>query len=149
MKALTAAEMREVDRLTTERLGIASYDLMEAAGTRVASFLEHYGYGSGDAPGRVCVLCGKGNNGGDGFVVARQLREEAESVQVFLLAEPEELKGDAAKNLGRWGDGRKRHNIRNESDWEKAWPSVAGGSDRGCTAGHGNSRGNRIDGEGD
>ena len=128
MKALTAAEMREVDRLTTERFGIASYDLMEAAGARVAEvFLEHYGYGSGNAPGRVCVLCGKGNNGGDGFVVARQLREEVESVEVLLLAAQEELKGDAAKNLGRWGEmGGSVTIIRSESDWEKVWPSVAG-----------------------
>jgi ADP-dependent NAD(P)H-hydrate dehydratase / NAD(P)H-hydrate epimerase len=79
MKALTAAEMREVDRLTTERFGVPSHQLMEAAGKSVAEvFLEQYGYRNADPPGRVVLLCGKGNNGGDGFVVARFLKEEAE-----------------------------------------------------------------------
>ena len=87
MKALTAAEMREVDRLTTVRFGIPGDQLMEAAGKSVVdAFLEQYGYKSGKPPGRVCVLCGKGNNGGDGFVVARHLKEEAEQVEVYLFA---------------------------------------------------------------
>src|SRR5271165_7522586 len=103
MKALTAAEMQEVDRLTTERFGIAGQQLMEAAGKSVAEvFLEQYGRRNATPPGRVCVLCGKGNNGGDGFVVARHLKEEAERVEVYLFANPRELKGDAAKNLQRW-----------------------------------------------
>src|SRR5271170_2998588 len=125
MKALTAAEMREVDRLTTARFGIAGVQLMEAAGKSVAEvFLEKYGYANPEPPGRVCVLCGKGNNGGDGFVVARQLREEAELVEVFLFAAPEELKGDASKNLARWRElGGNISVIRSEADWEKAWPA--------------------------
>jgi NAD(P)H-hydrate epimerase len=126
MKALTAAEMREVDRLTTERFGIAGYDLMEAAGSSVAEvFLEQFARNNTELPGRVCVLCGKGNNGGDGFVVARRLHEEFESVEVLLLAAPEELRGDAAKNMGRWSElGGSIVVIRSEEDWEKAWPSV-------------------------
>ena len=67
MKALTAAEMREVDRLTTERFAIPGLQLMEAAGKSIAEvFLEKYVGKNGKPPGRVCVLCGKGNNGGDG-----------------------------------------------------------------------------------
>ena len=66
MKALTAAEMREVDRLTTERFGIPGLELMESAGKSVAEvFLEKYKERNGKLPGRVSVLCGKGNNGGD------------------------------------------------------------------------------------
>jgi ADP-dependent NAD(P)H-hydrate dehydratase / NAD(P)H-hydrate epimerase len=128
MKALTAAEMREVDRLTTERFGVPSLQLMETAGQSVAEvFLEQYGYKNSEPPGRVCVLCGKGNNGGDGFVVARHLREEAEHVEVYLFAGPEELRGDAAKNFERWREQSGRVTvIRNEADWEKAWPQVAG-----------------------
>jgi len=127
MKALTAAEMREVDRLTTERFAIPGLQLMEAAGKSVAEvFLEQYGRRNTTPPGRVCVLCGKGNNGGDGFVAARYLKEEVERVDVCLLAEPGELRGDAAKNYERWraaGSGVKV--IRNEAEWKKAWPEVA------------------------
>src|SRR5664279_4338991 len=103
MKALTAEEMRVVDRLTTERFAIPGAQLMEAAGKSAAEvFLEEYGRRRSTPPGHVCVLCGKGNNGGDGFVVARYLREEAERVDVYLFASPEEMHGDAAINLNRW-----------------------------------------------
>ena len=127
MKALTAAEMQQVDRLTTARLGIPALQLMEAAGKSVAEvFLEQYGRRNATPPGRVCVLCGKGNNGGDGFVVARHLKEEAEQVELYLLAAPEELKGDAAKNYERWTQtGGSVHAVTNEKEWEKFWPEVA------------------------
>src|ERR1700676_2224497 len=105
MKALTAAEMREVDRLTTERFAISGEELMEAAGSSVAEeFLARYGQWNPAPPQRVSVLCGKGNNGGDGLVVARYLREEAERVDVYLFARATELQGDAAKNLQKWRD---------------------------------------------
>src|SRR5579871_5240641 len=127
MKALTAAEMREVDGLTTERFGISGDALMEAAGTRCAeAILEEYGRRS-ETPPRVVVLCGKGNNGGDGFVVARKLRDEAEEIEVMLFAAPEELRGDAAQNFARWKDaGGTITTIRSEADWDAAWPRVAG-----------------------
>ena len=128
MKALTAAEMREVDRLTTERFGVPSHQLMEAAGKSLAEvLLEQYGYGNPDPPGRVVVLCGKGNNGGDGFVVARYLKEEAEQVHVYVFAKPDELRGDAAKNFGRWQEqGGGVTVLQNEADWEKAWGEISG-----------------------
>jgi len=97
MKVLTAAQMREVDRRTAE-MGIPGIVLMENAGHRVVEFLaERF------APlpaQRIVVLCGKGNNGGDGMVVARQLhtRFNPQALHVVLLAAPEELKGDAAAN---------------------------------------------------
>ena len=97
MKILTAAEMREVDRRTVA-MGIPSIVLMENAGHRVVEFLEkRFGPLSRQ---RVAVLCGKGNNGGDGLVVARQLftRFHPQALHVVLLADPEELKGDAAAN---------------------------------------------------
>ena len=131
MKALTAAEMREVDRLTTERFGISGDKLMEAAGKSAAeAFLEEYGRRRTTPPGRVCVLCGKGNNGGDGFVVARYLKEEADRVEVYLLAKAEELRGDAAKNLARWQEaGGALTVVTTEAEWEKAWPT---NRDGGC-----------------
>lgn len=95
MKIVTAAEMREIDRVTSEKYGVPSLTLMENAGAAVA---EHVRV-SGDA--RVVVICGKGNNGGDGFVVARLLHERNKTLQVVLLADPAELKGDAAVMYGK------------------------------------------------
>jgi hydroxyethylthiazole kinase-like uncharacterized protein yjeF len=98
MKILTAAEMREVDRRTIEA-GIPGIVLMENAGHRVVEFLaERFAPLAGQ---RIVVLCGKGNNGGDGLVVARQLhtRFAPDALHVVLLADPAELKGDAAANL--------------------------------------------------
>ncbi len=97
MKILTAAEMREVDRRTIEA-GIPGIVLMENAGHRVVEFLaERF---APLAEQRIVVLCGKGNNGGDGLVIARQLltRFAPASLHVVLLADPGELKGDAAAN---------------------------------------------------
>lgn len=126
MKALTAAEMQEVDRLTTQRFGVPGHQLMEAAGKSVADvFLEQYGHRMSDPPRRVVVLCGKGNNGGDGFVVARHLKEEVDHVRVFLFAKPEELRGDAAKNYERWRDQGDVTLVQSAADWDKAWPDVS------------------------
>ena len=103
VKALTAEQMREVDRQTTERYGIPSLQLMENAGAAVADYLSDI---FPDLPKRrILLLCGKGNNGGDGFVVARRLRERSAPPLLLLFAEPSELRGDAATNLQRWREG--------------------------------------------
>jgi ADP-dependent NAD(P)H-hydrate dehydratase / NAD(P)H-hydrate epimerase len=97
MKVLTAAQMRDVDRRTTE-LGIPSIILMENAGHRVLEFLEReYAPLSKQ---RIVVVCGKGNNGGDGLVVARQLftRVKPQWLQVVLGADPSEMRADALEN---------------------------------------------------
>jgi NAD(P)H-hydrate epimerase len=97
MKIVSAAEMREIDRVTSERFGVPSLTLMENAGGAVADFvLSRYQ----DAR-RVGVVCGKGNNGGDGFVTARKLIEAGREVLVVLLADPAELRGDAAEMFKR------------------------------------------------
>jgi len=93
MKIVTAAEMREIDRVTSERFGVPSLTLMENAGTAVAEFL----LAAYPSAKRIGVICGKGNNGGDGFVVARKLHEPGREVRVVLLADPGELRGDAAE----------------------------------------------------
>jgi len=99
MKALTAAEMHEVDRLTAERHGIPSLQLMENAGGSVFDYLRS---SQGDAvASRASVLCGKGNNGGDGFVVARLLQESGLKPCVCLFADPQSLRGEAAENFLR------------------------------------------------
>src|ERR1700680_1755110 len=108
MKALTAAEMRAVDRLTTERLGIPSLELMESAGKHVADTCLRSLEGVGAPSQTICVLCGKGNNGGDGFVAARHLQKAAADVRVYLFSRADELRGDAAANFQRWCEvGRK------------------------------------------
>ncbi|GAC1666529.1 MAG: NAD(P)H-hydrate dehydratase [Candidatus Acidiferrum sp.] len=102
MKALTAAEMREVDRRTTERLGISGAELMERAGKHVAdAVLRRF------PKSRPCVaiLCGKGNNGGDGLVAARHLKLAGLQPQVYLFGEASAMTGDAAQNLKRWREG--------------------------------------------
>jgi len=96
MKIVSAEEMRAIDRATSERFGVPSLTLMEDAGAAVADYvLMHHA-----EAGRIVVLCGKGNNGGDGFVAARRLHEHGRKVQVILLADPDDLRGDAAVMFG-------------------------------------------------
>ena len=97
MRIVSAAEMREIDRVTSERFGVPSLTLMENAGTAVAEFaLAAYPEAK-----RIGIICGRGNNGGDGFVAARKLREAGREVRVVLLAEPADLRGDAAEMFKR------------------------------------------------
>ncbi|MBC8140468.1 MAG: NAD(P)H-hydrate dehydratase [Armatimonadetes bacterium] len=96
MNVFTAKEMRECDRRVAEEYGLPSVCLMEAAGIALAdACAEELG---GDVRGKtITVLCGKGSNGGDGFVAARHLLTRGAKVVVFLLGiEPHELTGDAA-----------------------------------------------------
>jgi ADP-dependent NAD(P)H-hydrate dehydratase / NAD(P)H-hydrate epimerase len=97
MKIVTAAEMRETDRATSQRFGVPSFTLMENAGTAVAEFVVSK-YPSAE---RIGVICGKGNNGGDGFVAARKLHGAGKGVRIVLLAEPSQLRGDAVEMFGR------------------------------------------------
>jgi NAD(P)H-hydrate epimerase len=93
----TAEEMRRADRRAIEALGVTGLVLMENAGRAAADALERvFGRVGGR---RVVVVAGKGNNGGDGFVVARQLAGRDARVDVWLVARPEEVRGDALVNL--------------------------------------------------
>jgi len=97
MEILTSAEMGAADRRTAEQFGVPLVELMENAGTAVARFcLRRY-----PAARRVVVLCGKGNNGGDGFVAARVLAVAGVGVAVLLLGREDEVKGEAAAALAR------------------------------------------------
>ncbi len=96
MKVLTAVEMGAADRATVDRFGVPFGELMERAGTAVARFvLSRYPRAK-----RVAVLCGTGNNGGDGFVAARALLTAGMQVSVFLLGEEAKLQGAAADAFG-------------------------------------------------
>jgi ADP-dependent NAD(P)H-hydrate dehydratase / NAD(P)H-hydrate epimerase len=126
MKVLTAAEMREVDRLTTERCAIPSLQLMEAAGTHVADACHAWISSATTEPRHIAVLCGKGNNGGDGLVAARHLQSLGAKVKVYLFSEPRDLRGDAATNLQRWtATGNNVISITDETAWQTAWPEIS------------------------
>src|SRR5260370_8323289 len=83
MKALTAAEMREVDRLTTERYGISSLQLMETAGKHVADAVRQRC--AVLQPRRIAILCGKGNNGGGGVAGPRRLQGAGRQLVCLLF----------------------------------------------------------------
>ena len=97
MKILTSIQMREIDRKTIEGIGIPGAVLMENAGIRITqAILKRF---PEVAEQNIVVVAGKGNNGGDGFVVARHLFNRGARPTVLLLAKKDEVKGDAALNL--------------------------------------------------
>lgn len=97
MKITSAAEMSAIDQATTTQYGVHSLTLMENAGSAVATFaLERWPQAS-----RITIVCGRGNNGGDGFVAARRLHSAGKVVEVLLLGPSEGLKPDAASMLAR------------------------------------------------
>jgi hydroxyethylthiazole kinase-like uncharacterized protein yjeF len=108
---LTPQDMAQADRLAIEG-GVKSFRLMEAAGKAVAeAIIERYYQRS------VLVLCGTGNNGGDGFVVARLLQQRGWPVQVRLLGNREALRGDALVAAEQWTG---RIDVPTEKDIEDA-----------------------------
>lgn len=96
MKLVTAAQMRELDRRAIEEVGVPSLVLMENAGRTTYEILRRE---FPDLAGEVAVLAGRGNNGGDGFVVARYLAGDGVPVVVFLLGQKDQVRGDARVNL--------------------------------------------------
>src|SRR5437867_2407360 len=104
MRVLNSVQMREADRRTIEEIGIPSLVLMENAGRQVVAAIEAM---HGELlEGQVAVLCGHGNNGGDGFVVARTLLQRGVGVSLFLIGRVGDVRGDARTNLeilGRLG----------------------------------------------
>ena len=104
MRVLTSAQMREADRRTIDDIGIPSLVLMENAGRQVVAAIESFHDDLADR--HVGILCGRGNNGGDGFVVARTLAQRGVQVSVFLFGRVGDVRGDARLNLeilGRLG----------------------------------------------
>lgn len=93
MTNLTRAEVRDLDRRAIEEYGVPGVVLMENAGRNVADFIWAEG---GRRPHPTVICCGRGNNGGDGFVIARHLDRRGVDVRVLLFARPDALTGDAA-----------------------------------------------------
>lgn len=99
MKLVTAEIMKKLDKITIENYGIPGITLMERAGSGAFALIEKYL--SGKAKNGIAIIAGGGNNGGDGFVVARHAREKGYRVDVYLLVHPDSLKGDALENYNR------------------------------------------------
>ncbi|MGH9349619.1 MAG: NAD(P)H-hydrate dehydratase [Vicinamibacterales bacterium] len=124
MRILTAAQMREADRCTIEEIGIPSLVLMENAGRQVVSAMEA-GY-EGRLDGRVAVLCGRGNNGGDGFVVARTLLQRGVDCAVFVIGRVADVRGDARTNLDILGRlGVAVVEVNDEQTWELHFSEIS------------------------
>ena len=95
MKVVTAAEMRQIDQDTIEGIGIPGIVLMETAGSAIVRAIEqHY-----PTCQRIGIFAGKGNNGGDGIVIARQLAHIGRDVRLFLVSPPDSFTGEAQTNL--------------------------------------------------
>ena len=95
MKVVTAAQMRQIDGQTIDEIGISGIVLMETAGSQIVRKIErHY-----PTAQRIGIFVGKGNNGGDGLVIARQLAHAGREVFIFLVSPPETFIGEARVNL--------------------------------------------------
>ena len=123
MRILNSAQMRDADRRAIEEIGIASIVLMENAGRQVVAAVD--AMFSELSSLHVALLCGRGNNGGDGFVIARTLAQRGVEVSTFLVGSATEVQGDARANLDvlvRLG-----HNIVEVADataWELHFPEI-------------------------
>lgn len=125
MRILNAAQMREADRRTIDEIGIPSLVLMENAGRQVVAAIEA-AYES-RLDGRVAVLCGRGNNGGDGFVVARTLLQRGIDTAVFVIGPVADIRGDARTNLDILGRlGVTVVEINDEQAWDLHFSEIAG-----------------------
>jgi NAD(P)H-hydrate epimerase len=124
MRVLNAAQMREADRYTIEEIGIPSLVLMENAGRQVVAAIE--AAFAARLAGRVAVLCGRGNNGGDGFVVARTLSQRGIDSAVFVVGALSDVRGDARINLDILGRiGVTVVEINDAQSWELHFSEIS------------------------
>ena len=117
MRILNSSQMREADRRTIDEIGIPAIVLMENAGRQVVAAIEAMFSDVNDL--HVAILCGRGNNGGDGFVVARTLLQRGVEVSTFLVGEVSEVRGEARVNLEILGHlGHTIVEINDPQAWE-------------------------------
>jgi len=126
MDVLTGAQMRSVDRRAIDTLGIPGLSLMESAGCGVAeAILDDYPHIRSTG---VTLVCGKGNNGGDGLVVARHLASHGVIPRILLLSKADQIGGDAGTNLeAALAAGLDIREIPDERAWEAARAGLAKG----------------------
>jgi NAD(P)H-hydrate epimerase len=124
MRVLNTQQMREADRRTIDDIGIPAIVLMENAGRQAVAAMEA---AFDDLPtSHVGVLCGRGNNGGDGFVVARTLVQRGVETSVFLLGGVADVRGDARTNLEVLGRiGLTVVEITNAQEWELHFSEIS------------------------
>ena len=103
MKLVTSEGMRAIDAECIDGLGIPGLKLMESAGAGTVRFIAREIGNPADMS--VTVVCGKGNNGGDGFVIARELKRQGAAVTVYIAGHRDDVGGDARANLDRLGPG--------------------------------------------
>ena len=124
MRVLNTQQMREADRQTIDDVGIPSVVLMENAGRQAVAAME--AAFDSLASSKVGVLCGRGNNGGDGFVVARTLAQRGIEAAVYLLGSVADVRGDARTNLEILGRvGLTVVEITNAQEWELHFSEVS------------------------
>ncbi|MBB4022021.1 hydroxyethylthiazole kinase-like uncharacterized protein yjeF [Confluentimicrobium naphthalenivorans] len=99
---LTSAQMRAIEQAAIGAGAVTGLDLMERAGRGVVEAVFQQWPGLAQTPHRAVILCGPGNNGGDGFVVARMLKQRGWDIAVFLYGDAEKLPADAKTNCARW-----------------------------------------------
>jgi len=124
MRVLNTQQMREADRRTIDEIGIPAIVLMENAGRQAVAAME----AAFDdlATSHVGVLCGRGNNGGDGFVIARTLVQRGVETSVFLLGSVADVRGDARTNLEVLGRiGLTVVEISNAQEWELHFSEIS------------------------
>lgn len=125
MRILTPVQMREAERRTIEEHGVPSLLLMERAGEEVVAALEAH---VANRPGPVTVLCGRGNNGGDGWVAARLLHRREWDVTGILFGRADQVAGDARTNLERAREvGVAVAEVHDANDWERCRPPAGRG----------------------
>jgi ADP-dependent NAD(P)H-hydrate dehydratase / NAD(P)H-hydrate epimerase len=125
MRILNSEQMRDADRRTIQEIGIPAIVLMENAGRQIVAALETT---FDDLAERsVAILCGRGNNGGDGFVVARTLLQRGVDVSVFVIGDVDAIRGDARLNLEILGRlGLTVVEINDEQTWELHFSEISG-----------------------
>jgi NAD(P)H-hydrate epimerase len=124
MRVLNTQQMREADRRTIDEVGIPSIVLMENAGRQAVAAME--AAFEDLATMHVGVMCGRGNNGGDGFVVARTLVQRGVEISVFLLGSVADVRGDARTNLEVLGRiGLTVVEITNAQEWELHFSEIS------------------------
>ena len=124
MRVLNSQQMREADRQTIDEIGLPSIVLMENAGRQAVAAMEAAFEDLGTS--KVAVLCGRGNNGGDGFVVARTLAQRGIESTVFLLGSVADVRGDARTNLEILGRvGLTVVEITNAQEWELHFTEIS------------------------
>ena len=124
MRVLNTAQMREADRRTIHEIGIPSIVLMENAGRQAVAAME--AAFEDLTASRVAVLCGRGNNGGDGFVVARTLIQRSVPTSVFLIGSVSDVQGDARTNIEVLGRiGLTIVEITSAQDWELHFSEIS------------------------